>query len=268
MPAFLGPLMTGLGILAGRKEGREYRSREAQRFQAELAAQKEFAQHGIRWRVEDAKAAGLHPLYALGANLPSYSPTFSSGVGGGSSVASDMASLGQSISGAIQTKEAREAQQLSLELLRSQIGETDARRDYYSSEAARARQAAGVTPNFPRSEQFQDVPGTVGRVQVDPASVISRSHTDDSMTAGVNPAWSRFRLAPDLEVVLPSVEGGGMSESAEALSESLLLMALTVQENRRRYGPEQADKFMRRYLGGDEIDRVKAILNMLPFIGE
>lgn len=37
--------------------------------------QREFAQHGVRWRVEDAKAAGLHPLYALGANTPTFSPT-------------------------------------------------------------------------------------------------------------------------------------------------------------------------------------------------
>ena len=29
--------------------------------------QKEFAQNGIRWKVADAKAAGIHPLAALGA---------------------------------------------------------------------------------------------------------------------------------------------------------------------------------------------------------
>lgn len=29
----------------------------------------EMAKHGIQWRVEDAKAAGLHPLAALGANV-------------------------------------------------------------------------------------------------------------------------------------------------------------------------------------------------------
>lgn len=40
--------------------------------------QKEFAQHGIRWRTADAKAAGLHPLYAIGANVPTYTPSYSS----------------------------------------------------------------------------------------------------------------------------------------------------------------------------------------------
>lgn len=36
--------------------------------------QKEFAQHGIRWRVEDAKAAGIAPLAALGASTVSFQP--------------------------------------------------------------------------------------------------------------------------------------------------------------------------------------------------
>jgi gas vesicle protein len=36
---------------------------------------KEFAKHGIQWRVEDAKKAGLHPLYALGAPAMSPNPS-------------------------------------------------------------------------------------------------------------------------------------------------------------------------------------------------
>lgn len=44
-----------------------------------IANQKEFAQQGIRWKVADAQAAGLHPLAALGAQTSS----FSNVVGGG-----------------------------------------------------------------------------------------------------------------------------------------------------------------------------------------
>lgn len=39
-----------------------------------IALQKEFAQQGIKWKVEDAKSAGIHPLYALGASTHSFSP--------------------------------------------------------------------------------------------------------------------------------------------------------------------------------------------------
>lgn len=37
------------------------------------ALQREMAQFGIRWKVEDAKAAGIHPLFALGA--PPFNPS-------------------------------------------------------------------------------------------------------------------------------------------------------------------------------------------------
>lgn len=42
--------------------------------------QKEFAQNAIQWRVADAKAAGLHPLAALGASPLGFSPSFSGGI--------------------------------------------------------------------------------------------------------------------------------------------------------------------------------------------
>jgi len=38
------------------------------------ALQKTLAQEGVRWRVADAKAAGLHPLYAMGASIAQGSP--------------------------------------------------------------------------------------------------------------------------------------------------------------------------------------------------
>lgn len=37
--------------------------------------QKEFAQNSIQWRVNDAKKAGIHPLYALGSQGISYAPS-------------------------------------------------------------------------------------------------------------------------------------------------------------------------------------------------
>ena len=60
--------------------------------QAEL--QKEFAQNGIRWKVKDAQKAGIHPLYALGAQTTAYSPV---SVG-----STDFANAGQNLGSAIQ----------------------------------------------------------------------------------------------------------------------------------------------------------------------
>ena len=47
--------------------------------------QKQFSQEGIRWKVEDAKRSGIHPLYALGAQTNAASPIFVGGSSGGSS---------------------------------------------------------------------------------------------------------------------------------------------------------------------------------------
>lgn len=40
-------------------------------------AQKEFAQNSIQWRVQDAQKAGIHPLYAVGGQMPGYTPSSS-----------------------------------------------------------------------------------------------------------------------------------------------------------------------------------------------
>lgn len=63
---------------------------------AEIAYQKEFAKQGVRWRVEDARAAGIHPAIAMGASVPSYTP-----VGLGSGTAEGLAGASQAIGGAI-----------------------------------------------------------------------------------------------------------------------------------------------------------------------
>lgn len=43
-----------------------------------VALQKEFAQNSIKWRVEDAKRAGVHPMAALGISPASFSPVSTS----------------------------------------------------------------------------------------------------------------------------------------------------------------------------------------------
>lgn len=67
--------------------------------------QKEFAQNGIRWKVADAKAAGLHPLAALGASTASYSP---SAVIGDSPDYSFLKDMGQGIDRAMDAKATRQ----------------------------------------------------------------------------------------------------------------------------------------------------------------
>lgn len=98
----------------------------------QMAAQKEFAQNSIQWKVEDAKKAGMSPYYALGAPTASYSPVTvgEGGIGKGLSDASQdisraaKASMSPDDRDQLSKKQAElslENQGLQNDLLRTQI---------------------------------------------------------------------------------------------------------------------------------------------------
>lgn len=81
--------------------------RETNRMQQAIAAenrqlQLDFAANAIKWKVNDAKAAGIHPLYALGANTPTYTPV-SVPLSSTNHMGAGIAAAGQDISRAINT---------------------------------------------------------------------------------------------------------------------------------------------------------------------
>lgn len=89
-----------IGGFMGRQSAREANAANERIAQQNIALQKQFAQEGIRWKVEDAKAAGIHPLYALGAQTSSFSPV-SVGAVADSSMPNAMAAMGQNLGRAV-----------------------------------------------------------------------------------------------------------------------------------------------------------------------
>lgn len=69
----LGSILGGIGSVVSGLFGKSAAEEQAQ-------LQKQFAKNAIQWKVEDAKKAGVHPLYALGANTVSYSPVQTGGL--------------------------------------------------------------------------------------------------------------------------------------------------------------------------------------------
>lgn len=132
----LGAVLGAVGSIAGGLLGKSGAENAAAK---NAAMQKEFAQKGVQWKVEDAKKAGIHPLYALGAQTTAFTPSYA----GDTSLPSALASASQDIGGAIdRTRTApqkldaltRTAQVLELDraglqndLLRAQISEIKAR---------------------------------------------------------------------------------------------------------------------------------------------
>ena len=152
-------LSLGLGYSADKKNRRLQRDQMAM-------AQRQFdsqMDQSVQRRVADARKAGIHPLFALGASVGA-SPTLSSG-------------------GGRETNEAgRAAQGLARNLAAAQIAKTEAEAMLAASQAARVRQdmhsqgrdlpevapgfmgpgarmgAGGVGPSAPRSVPNRDIP--------------------------------------------------------------------------------------------------------------
>ena len=79
--------------------------------------QENFAKNSIKWKVQDAKEAGIHPLAALGAQTHSAAPAFVDGNAGLQNNTGDLSSMGQNVSRAImagQGKFEREMQEIQL----------------------------------------------------------------------------------------------------------------------------------------------------------
>lgn len=231
------------------------RNRKLQHRQEKL--QKEFAQHGIRWKVEDAKAAGLHPLFALGGQGASYTPTIVP-----DSLGPAMASAGQSISRAVaatQTQYERELAQANLELIKAQTAETDARRGAILSEQRRQSLAelhsffpevntgsSSISSMTPQGVVMPEGQVPTGLQTVKPGESIIPSATDPGIGANRNPAMGMFTLPGGLPVLLPSTSSDP-AEALETLAESPLLMYAVYRMNVEKFGKEWGRQFMRRY---------------------
>lgn len=145
----LGNIISAGSAIAGGLMGQSNVKKQNEATHANLLQQQkmqeEFAKKGIRWRVADAKAAGIHPIYALGATGASYTPT-SANFAADTSLPNALASAGQDIGRAINATSSnterasaftRAAQALELE--RGQLGNDNLRLEI-ASKMARLRQ--------------------------------------------------------------------------------------------------------------------------------
>lgn len=151
LPAIIGAAGSILGSVAGGLFGKD-QAEDTSR--ANLEAQREFAQQGVRWKVADAKAAGIHPLYALGAQTHSFTPSF---VGGGGFDFSDLGRHGQNIARAAMqgsTEEERSAAKIEASVEAQQattlrLQNMELQNDLLRSQIARLNQGTG--PAFPNA---------------------------------------------------------------------------------------------------------------------
>lgn len=201
---------------------------------AQMRLQKEFAQNGIQWRVQDAKAAGIHPLYALGANTATYTPVSQDSSGLGNAVADAGAYFGKAVDQAIDapTRKALEQENLeytrlmregNLALMREQIRGAALMNDEQQMMLNSQRTLASGNParpvvvstpmgefgiNNPDQKRYTaKVSGNnasaLAGVKLEPAPVVMSSPGNPAQTAGANSDYSLVRT-DDGYVKVPS----------------------------------------------------------------
>lgn len=137
-----------LGGLLGNNSAKKAADREYER-------QKEFAQSGITWKVEDAKKAGIHPALALGAQPASYSPSAYTG-----DLGSSIASAGQDISRAIDTTRtsSSRADAFTTTMQKLSLEKAGLENEYLASQIAKVKQQIGP----PMAGTDYAIPGQTG----------------------------------------------------------------------------------------------------------
>lgn len=225
------------------QERRDFQdSREDASRAAELAyeRQKEFAQMGIQWRTEDAKKAGLHPVFALGGGGAAFSPSVAV-AGGGSYDAPSFGAMGQDVSRAAKatmTPEQRALHDMQVALLQSQINRNNA--DANLSDARALAEAGQQGPGMPVTDpNLYAIPGQnpggarpgsgANVVKLDPSEAESYATGRPDVAAARNPFMAEF-VGPGGIVRLPSKRA---TEALESVSESLIQQYLWLRLNMR-----------------------------------
>lgn len=211
-----------------------------------LAMQREFAQNGIRWRTEDAKAAGLHPLYALTGQGASYTP---SAVQTESSRAPEYLSrAGQDVSRAVmaaQDEHARNLRKAQLLTLEAQSERDFAQASYYRSLANREQPSTSFPTDvvtdaynngvvvggrdFPKIEAH---PLYKDAVKLQSDEMTSRSGANPGETSGRDhPGMRQFEFPGGFRALVPATGGGGIPEEID-----VSMLPLVLGANLEKYG--------------------------------
>jgi len=223
-------LSAGTSIIGGILGDKSAKSQQ----QANLEAQREFAQHGIRWKVADAKAAGLHPLAALGAQTVPYAPVSV----GGSGLGDGLAQAGQDISRSLNATRDRSerleaeainrtAQYENLRMARERHGADMQRAELENALLASQLKRAQVNANPPfpsMSGRSAGAPNSQGSFVYNPAELTSVQPGKPELTAGPASAlWTTYDSGSG-KIDLPSQEAAESLEAAGSLVSAPLIL--------------------------------------------
>lgn len=197
----MDPLSTAIGVGANLIGGFLGRQSNEEQMEKNRQLQREFATSGIQWKVEDAKKAGIHPLYALGA--PTMSPAIQTMQ---DPLGSAISSMGQDLSRAKFTTADPNVQDMSAAILKVRLEGADLDNQIKATQLAKLRgQVAPGVPSMSTPDGLTDA----NRVKEKPNEVTMGSLSNPGVAPGAN---------PDVEWVR-TVDGGWTIAPSKGLNE-------------------------------------------------
>jgi len=146
------------------KNAKETREQQLALAERNIAEQRDFAQHGLTWKINDALANAdkVHPIYSLGSAGASFSPVsanFSSDSSMGNAVASAGQDIGRAINATATGGQRADAFTKAAQTIQLEKGalENELLKTQLASQQGRLRQQA--TPAFPPTGDQYLVPG-------------------------------------------------------------------------------------------------------------
>jgi len=192
----IGAIGDGISGFLGQKQADSSNRQQLAIAQANMNMQREFAQNGIKWKVDDAMRSGVHPLFALGANTNSFSPV---SIGSTQSDTSWASRAGQNLGRAIQatsTEGERERQmasslqlergQLENELIRTQISRL-------KGQIGPPMPSMGFAGGGLDGQGNAPVASAASGIRLEPSSVVASQADAPGQESGINPEYAYFR---------------------------------------------------------------------------
>lgn len=173
------------------------------------ALQREFAQNGIRWRVQDARMAGINPLAALGASGSSFSPVqvgYDPGPSGsfGSDLARGMSTMGQDLTRALQSTQTEQQRELTALQLASAKLDVEGKTIDNQMRLTQLQKARGSGVSGPGSQNFVAGQGNSGLINNQPMKrVMTRPGRPDT-EPGAIPGTGHYVTADGTLIPVPS----------------------------------------------------------------
>lgn len=204
--------------------------------ESNIAMQREFAQNGIRWKVADAKAAGLHPLAALGAQTVGFQPV----AVGDTGIGSGLSAMGQDLSRAFRASQTADerAKQVAEAARLAAMQEQFARQNHSLDVERKSLENSLLRSQLLRESQAQIGPpmaaaaSSLGprydKVKFKPAEIVSANPMNQSLAAGPpRPGMMPVRMGgPKSGFTIEVPQGQEVADSLEAMGSLYSLFTL------------------------------------------